>query len=112
MDEERRKLKEYFDSVEMTEEYRQRLLDLAAGKPWTWSCVTRIVTHHDRLRWLHVHMGAEKLWPGHEEHCEIFNYLMTRSGRPMKDFLYNHLTAGYRSALPELIREFPDYFDL
>ena len=89
-----------------------RLLYLAAGKPWTWSCVMRIVTHHDRLRWLHVHMGAEKLWPGHEEHRQIFDALMTRSSRPMQDFLYSHLSAGYRSALPELIREYPDYFDL
>ena len=27
-----------------------KLLYLAAGKPWTWSTVMRIVTHHDRVR--------------------------------------------------------------
>lgn len=89
-----------------------KLLYLAAGKPWTWSTVMRIVTHHDRVRRLQVRLGTEQLWPAHEEHRELFNAVMTRSEKRMDDFLYEHLTAGYRGALPELMQKYPDYFAL
>lgn len=35
---------------------------------------------------------------------------MTRSERNMDGFLHDHLTAGYRGALPELLQRYPDYF--
>ena len=87
-----------------------KLLYLAAGKPWTWSTVMRIVTHHDRVRRLQVRLGTDQLWPAHEEHRQLFHAVMTRSEANMDDFLYEHLTAGYRRALPELMQKYPDYF--
>ena len=87
-----------------------KLLYLAAGKPWTWSTVMRIVTHHDRVRRLQVRLGTDQLWPAHEEHRQLFHAVMTRSEANMDDFLYEHLTAGYRGALPELMQRYPDYF--
>ena len=87
-----------------------KLLYLAAGKPWTWSTVMRIVTHHDRVRRLQVRLGTDQLWPAHEEHRQLFHAVMTRSEANMDDFLYEHLTAGYRGALPELMQKYPDYF--
>ena len=85
-----------------------KLLYLAAGKPWTWSTVMRIVTHHDRVRRLQVRLGTDQLWPAHEEHRQLFHAVMTRSEANMDDFLYEHLTAGYRGALPELMQKYPD----
>lgn len=87
-----------------------KLLYLAAGKPWTWSTVMRIVTHHDRVRKLQVRLGTDQLWPAHEEHRQLFHAVMTRSEANLDDFLYEHLTAGYRGALPELMQKYPDYF--
>lgn len=87
-----------------------KLLYLAAGKPWTWSTVMRIVTHHDRVRKLQVRLGIDQLWPAHEEHRQLFHAVMTRSEANLDDFLYEHLTAGYRGALPELMQKYPDYF--
>ena len=87
-----------------------KLLYFAARKPWTWATVMRIVTHHDRVRRLQVRLGTEQLWPAHEEHCELLRAVMTRSERNMDGFLHDHLTAGYRGALPELLQRYPDYF--
>ena len=87
-----------------------KLLYLAAGKPWTWSTVMRIVTHHDRVRKLQVRLGTDQLWPAHEEHRQLFHAVMTRSEANLDDFLYEHLTAGYRGALPELMQKYPNYF--
>ena len=87
-----------------------RLLYLAAGKPWTWTVVMGIVTHQDRVRRLQVHLGAQVLWPAYEEHKTLFNGIMTRSEKNMAEFLYEHLTSGYRSALPELLEKYPEYF--
>lgn len=87
-----------------------KLLYLAARKPWTWSTVMRIVTHHDRVRKLQVRLGTDQLWPAHEEHRQLFHAVMTRSEANLDDFLYEHLTAGYRGALPELMQKYPDYF--
>ena len=89
-----------------------KLLYLAAGKPWTWATVMRIVTHHDRVRRLQVRLGTEQLWPAHEEHREMFHAIMTRSEKNMDSFLHEHLTAGYRGALPELMKRYPGYFSL
>ena len=83
-----------------------------AGKPWVWSTVARIVTHHDRVRLLQAQLGAEQLWPAHREHGKLLDVIIQRSERNVDEFLHEHLTAGYRSALPELIRRFPDYFAL
>ena len=87
-----------------------KLIYLAAGKPWTWATVMHIVTHHDRVRRLQVRLGTEQLWPTHEEHQKLFHAIMTRSEADMDDFLHSHLTAGYRNALPELMKRYPDYF--
>lgn len=95
--------------MELDNEFH-KLLYLAAGKPWTWATGMRIVTHHDRVRRLQVRLGTEQLWPAHEEHRVLFRAVMTRSERDMDDFLYEHLTAGYRGALPELMQKYPDYF--
>ena len=40
----------------------------------------------------------------------LFNGIMTRSEKNMDEFLYEHLTSGYRSALPELLEKYPEYF--
>ena len=87
-------------------------LYLIAGKPWVWSTVARIVTHHDRVRLLQAQLGLEQLWPAFREHQEMLDMIMSRSEQDMDEFLHEHLTAGYRHALPELIRRFPDYFAL
>lgn len=87
-------------------------LYMIAGKPWVWATVARIVTHHDRVRLLHAQLGTDQLWPAHREHWEILEAIMSRSEKDMDEFFHEHLTAGYRSALPELIRRFPDYFVL
>ena len=87
-----------------------KLLYFAARKPWPWATVMRIVTHHDRVRRLQVRLGTEQLWPAHEEHCELLRALVTRSEQDMDAFLHEHLTAGYRGALPELMQRYPDYF--
>ena len=54
--------------------------------------------------------GAQVLWPAYEEHKTLFNGIMTRSEKNMDEFLYEHLTSGYRSALPELLEKYPEYF--
>ena len=87
-------------------------LYLMAGKPWVWETVSRIVTHHDRVRLLQAQLGDEQLWRAHREHWELLETLMSRSEKNMDEFLHEHLTAGYRHALPELIRRFPEYFVL
>lgn len=88
------------------------LLYLTAEKPWTWTAVMRIVTHQDRVRRLQVHLGTQALWTAYEEHNTLFNAVMTRSDKNMDAFLYEHLTSGYRNALPELLAKYPDYFSL
>ena len=55
-------------------------------------------------------LGTEQLGPAHEEHCELLRALVTRSEQDMDAFLHEHLTAGYRGALPELMQRYPDYF--
>lgn len=89
-----------------------KLLYLAAGKPWTWATVMHIITHHDRVRRLQVRLGTEQLWPTHEEHRQLFHAIMTRSEADMDSFLHSHLTAGYRNALPALMKRYPDYFSI
>ena len=74
--------------------------------------MSRIVTHHDRVRLLQAQLGDEQLWQAHREHWELLETLMSRSEKNMDEFLHEHLTAGYRHALPELIRRFPEYFVL
>ena len=66
--------------MELDNEFH-KLLYLAAGKPWTWATVMRIVTHHDRVRRLQVRLGTEQLWPAHEEHCELLRALVIRLGQ-------------------------------
>lgn len=89
-----------------------KLLYLSVNKPWTWSAVMRIVTHQDRLRRLQVRLGTEQLWPALQEHQTIFHTIMMRTEKDMDDFLYTHLTAGYRSALPELLKRYPAFFSI
>ena len=89
-----------------------RQLYLSVNKPWTLSVFTKIVTHQDRVRRMQTRLGTEQLWPGYQDHHTIFNAIMTRDPRDLDDFLYNHLTAGYRAALPELIKKYPDYFSI
>ena len=99
------------DYFELDNAFHKELY-LIAGKPWVWATVARIVTHHDRVRLLQAQLGAEQLWPAHREHWEMLDTIVSHSEKDMNDFLHEHLTAGYRSALPELIRRFPDYFVL
>lgn len=87
-------------------------LYMIARKPWTWETVARIVTHHDRVRLLQAQLGVDHLQPAYEDHQTILEAITTRSDRDMSNFLYNHLTTGYRAALPMLIHQFPDYFAL
>ncbi len=87
-------------------------LYLSVNKPWTWATVMRIVTHQDRVRRLQVRLGTDSARASFQEHQTIFNAIMTRADRPLDDFLYNHLTAGYRAALPELIKRYPTYFSI
>ena len=97
--------------MELDNEFHHPLY-LSVNKPWTWSAVMRIVTHQDRVRRLQVRLGTEKLWPGYQDHHAIFNAIMMRDNKNMDDFMYNHLTTGYRIALPELIKRYPDYFSI
>ena len=88
-------------------------LYLSVNKPWTWSTIMRMVTHQDRVRRLQVRLGSEHLWPSYEEHLRIFHMIMMREGaEDLSSFLYQHLTSGYYSALPELIEKYPNYFAL
>jgi len=81
-----------------------------AGRPWVWETVGRIVTHHDRVRLLQAQLGEEALRAAFGQHQELLDVIVSRSERDMDDFLYDHLTAGYRHALPELIRQHSEYF--
>lgn len=86
-------------------------LYLSVNKPWTWSTVTRMVTHQDRVRRLQVRLGAEHLWPSYEEHLKIFHMIMMREAcDDLPAFLHQHLTSGYYAALPELLNKYPNYF--
>ena len=89
-----------------------RLLYFSVNKPWTWATVTRIVTHQDRVRRLQTRLSGEGAKASYADHQAIFNMLMTREDKDIDEFLYNHLTAGYRAALPELIKKYPTYFAL
>ncbi len=102
----------YLDRYMELDNAFHHLLYLSVNKPWTWSTVTKIVTHQDRVRRLQVRLGTEQLWPGYQDHHVIFNAIMMRDTKNMDDFLYNHLTAGYRAAMPELIKRYPDYFSI
>lgn len=88
------------------------LMYLAAGKPWTWTAVTRIVTHQDRVRRLQARTEPETLEKSYQEHCVIFNSLMARNPEEADRMLTGHITAGYRSSLPELLRIYPGYFSV
>lgn len=83
---------------------------LMAGRPWVWATVGRIVTHHDRVRLLQAQLGEEALWTAYRQHEELLDAVVSRSEGNMDEFLYEHLTAGYRRALPELIRRHSEYF--
>ena len=89
-----------------------RQLYILANKPWTWSAVMRTVTHLNRVRRLQMLRAEEQLWTTYEEHLRIFNAIMAHDTSDMDDFLYGHLTAGYRNALPELMKQYPDYFSI
>lgn len=89
-----------------------KLLYLAVNKPWTWSVVTRIVTHQDRVRRLQVGLGIDRVRPSFAEHQRIFDAIMTRSDSGVDELIHDHLTAGYRAALPELIARYPHYFSI
>ena len=86
-------------------------LYIATHKPWTWDIMVGIMTHHDRVRRLQIRLGdSGRLWKSYEEHRTIYNSVISKNKDPMDDFLYDHLTAGYRTSLPELTRLYPDYF--
>lgn len=85
-------------------------LYLTAGRPWVWATVGRIVTHHDRVRLLQAQPGGETLRTAYQQHQELLDVVVSRSERDIDEFLYEHLTAGYRHALPELIRQHSEYF--
>lgn len=89
-----------------------RLMYLAVNKPWTWTVVMRIVTHLDRIRVLQVQQGsAAALESTYEEHCAIFEAIMSRAETPMDELLHAHLTGGYHRDILGLIRQWPDYFE-
>lgn len=88
------------------------LMYLAAGKPWTWTAVTRIVTHQDRVRRLQARTEPETLPVSYQEHCAIFNALIARNPDEAEKMLTGHITQSYRSSLPELLRRYPDYFSV
>ncbi len=89
-----------------------KLLYLSVNKPWTWATVTRIVTHQDRVRRLQARLAGDQSRASYEDHQTIFNMLMMREDKDIDEFLYNHLTSGYRAAMPELIKKYPAYFAL
>lgn len=89
-----------------------RQLYLCAHKPWTWSAVMRTVTHLNRVRRLQMLRAEEQLWTTYEEHLRIFHSIVVHDTSDMDDFLYGHLTSGYRNALPELMKQYPDYFSI
>ena len=64
------------------------------------------------MRRLQTRLSGEGAKASYADHQAIFNMLMTREDKDIDEFLYNHLTAGYRAALPELIKKYPTYFAL
>jgi len=116
----RRNLDEQQEALDQEDVNRFNVLDnafhkqlyLSVNKPWTWSVVTKIVTHQDRVRRLQLRLGAEQLIPSFREHQQILDAIVTRNAEGMDKLLETHLTAGYRAALPELIRRYPQYFSL
>lgn len=88
------------------------LMYLAADKPWTWTAVTRIVTHQDRVRRLQARTEPGTLQKSYDEHGILFKALMTRNPDEAEKILVGHITSNYRSSLPELLRRFPDYFSV
>ena len=97
------------DFTELDNAFHQ-LIYLAARKPWAWDTITRIATHHDRVRRLQTRMAGQPMLALYDDHCALFEAIITRNSAGMDDLLYRHLTEGYRSALPTLMREYPDYF--
>jgi len=89
-----------------------KLMYLSVNRPWTWTVVTGIVTHLDRIRWLQVHQNSmEMLEHTYAEHCAIFDAIMSRSTEPMDEFLHKHLTGDYHRDILDLIQRYPDYFE-
>lgn len=101
-----------FDTFSELDNAFHRQLYLIAKKPWTWEIVTKSVTHLDRLRHLQLQLGEEVLRPSFEQHESLYRHIMTRSEENLDAFLYNHLTHGYRAALPKLLDTYPQYFKL
>lgn len=99
-------LRRYFA---LDNEFHKQLY-LIAGRPWVWDTVTRIVTHHDRVRLLQVQLSSDSLLTTHQAHWDMFDAITSHSNHSMDDFIYNHLTAGYHADLPEMLRLYPDYF--
>lgn len=80
-------------------------------KPWCWSTIQQITTHHNRVCQLVISLGdnnAEMLIP-YNEHCKIFDMIVSRAIIPdIKTFMLKHI--GYRRLLPDLFALYPDYF--
>lgn len=97
------------DFTELDNAFHQ-LIYLAARKPWAWDTITRVTTHHDRVRRMQSRMAGQPMLALYDDHCALFDAIVTRDCAGIDDLLYRHLTEGYRSALPILLREYPDYF--
>lgn len=99
----------YNEFVELDNAFH-RLIYLAAQKPWTWSTLTRITTHLNRVRLLQIRAGNSIFNASYEEHRQLFEAIVSQDESDRSAFLYAHLTAGYRAALPYLLAQFPSYF--
>ena len=87
---------------------------VASNKPWTWETITRITTHHDRIRRLMLQSNSttQPIQKLYEEHCALFDAVVSRNHGGVDDLIYCHLAGGYRMTLPSLLKEYPDYFDI
>ena len=97
------------DFTELDNAFHQ-LIYLAARKPWAWDTITRVTTHHDRVRRMQSRMAGQPVLSLYDDHCALFDAIVTQDGTGMDELLYRHLTEGYRAALPTLLRQYPGYF--
>ncbi len=92
-------------------EFHRKLFDIA-DKPWCFTNMQQITTHHNRIRALVIRLGegGEEMAVPYRDHCKIYEMILSRTNIPdLRDFMLRHI--GYRRLLPDLLEKYPDYFE-
>lgn len=92
-------------------EFHRTLFDIA-DKPWCFSNMQQITTHHDRIRALVIRLGegGKEMSIPYQDHCKIYDMILSRTNPPdIRDFMLRHI--GYRRLLPDLLEKYPNYFE-